>query len=129
MSSLPAAAPAVSPRVHEALARLPASCREAFARYQASGDAQALDAVVLAVVREYVPRAHAPAVGEPLREDARLMEDLGFDSLAISETVFMLEDVFSVRIANAEILTVRTVGDLRAFVRQKLAARTVAKTI
>ena len=81
----------------------------------------ALDHVVIGVVRSFIPKQVAPAPDQPLVETARLMEDLGFDSLAVAETVFFLEDLFKVKISNEEIMQVRTVVELRAFVRQKIA--------
>jgi acyl carrier protein len=116
--------PSSSPRrPHDPLARFPGEVRDAYARFQTSGDAAAVDTVVLAVVRDFIPRYVAPPAGQPLADSAKLMADLGFDSLAIAETVFFLEDLFDVKISNAEIMQVSTVAELRAFVRAKLAAR------
>jgi acyl carrier protein len=114
--------PATPRRPHDPLAKFPREVRDAYTRYQTSGDASAVDTVVLAVVRDFIPKHLAPPADRPLDDNARLMADLGFDSLAIAETVFFLEDLFAVKISNAEIMQVSTVAELRAFVRAKLAS-------
>jgi acyl carrier protein len=107
------------------LARFPAGVRDAFARFLAVGDVEALDIVLFAVVRDFLPRKNPMAAGS-LPDNARLIEDLGFDSLAIAEIVFFMEDLFSIKISNAEIQQVSTVGQLRAFVLCKFAAARAA---
>jgi acyl carrier protein len=97
---------------------------EAFARYRATGDAVALDAVVIAAVLDYRP-AGGPAAAS-VSDGTRLLEDLGYDSVAVAELVFFLEDLFEMTIANEDILAVRTIGDLRACVVRKLAAKSGA---
>lgn len=114
-------------RAQDPLGKFPEAVRTAYLRYRETGDSDAVDAVVLAVVRDYVPKTIVLPPDNPLPDAARLVADLGFDSLAISETVFFLEDLFKVRITNAEIMQVRTVGELRAFVRRKLTATSRAK--
>lgn len=109
-------------RAHDPLGKFPEAIRAAYTRYRETTDIEAVDVVVLAVVRDYVPKTILLPADNPLPDQARLIADLGFDSLAISETVFFLEDVFKVRITNAEIMEVRTVGELRAFVRRKLSS-------
>jgi acyl carrier protein len=98
------------------LQRFPLEVRDAFRCFCSSGDVAALNLVVLAVVRDYMPR---PAERE-LTDEMRLIEDLGFDSLAVAETVFFLEDLLQVRIENKELMQVRTLGDLRNFVAGKV---------
>ncbi len=110
-------------RVHDPLEKFPDDVRRAYGHYQSTRDPEALDVVVLAVVRDYIPKHAAPPPGQDLAEHLRLMTDLGFDSLAIAELVFFLEDLLKVKISNDEILRVSTVGELRSFVREKLAAR------
>lgn len=118
----PVAAPALPPIAAEALLRhFPAEVHAAYARLRDTGDPVAADTLVLAIVAD-----HLPQKGLALTDAQELIADLGFDSVAISEVVFFLEDLLQVRVTNAEILRVRTIGDLRAFVRAKLALQAAA---
>jgi acyl carrier protein len=99
----------------------PVEIREAFARFRDNRSSSDADTVVLAVVLDHQPDKKRRG-SVPPTDDKKLVDDLGFDSIAITEMVFFLEDLFQVRIGNEEILRVRSVGDLRAFIREKLAA-------
>ncbi|HLP07966.1 MAG TPA: acyl carrier protein [Opitutaceae bacterium] len=102
------------------LSRFPAEVRAAYQTFRASGDETALRVVVVAAVRDFMPRNSVHSRTEPLRAEERLIEDLGFDSLAVAETVFFFEDLFQVMIKNEEILALRTVGELCDFVARRL---------
>ena len=113
------------------LDRFPEDVRVAYKRIQEDRDFSGITTVVFAAVRDFLP-------SKPLLDDQeqpeirfsdeqRLIEDLGFDSLAIAELVFFLEDLFSVSISNEELFTVRTLGDLRSFVDKKLNETTTPK--
>ena len=122
-----AAAPAATPAATSAekLRHLPPEARAAFERFRATGDLTALDPVILAILDDFIPRPPAKPLAE-MPGTTVLMEELGFDSLAITEVVFFTEDLFGISIANEEILQVRTLDDLRGFVRRKVAARVAA---
>ena len=99
---------------------LPAEARDAFHRFQAGGDPAGLDPVIFAILDDFIPR-HAAAPLAALPGATRLIDDLGFDSLAITEVVFFTEDLFGINITNEEIIQVRTLDDLRGFIRRKVA--------
>ena len=100
---------------------MPADAREAFTRFEATGDPAALDRVIFAILEDFIPRTPGgPLAAQP--GSTRLVDDLGFDSLAITEVVFFIEDLFGISIANKEIIQVRTLDDLRSFVRSKVTA-------
>lgn len=107
----------LSDAVETLLRHFPEDVRAAYLTLRATGDAGAADKLVLAIVADHMPRKEAE-----LGDSAELLRDLGFDSVAIAEMVFFIEDLLQVNVTNAEILKVRTVADLRAFVRQKLAS-------
>lgn len=107
----------------EAFRALPPEAQAALQQFFASGEVTNLDQVILAILGDYIPHPPARPLGE-LPGDTRLMDDLGFDSLAIAEVVFFTEDLLGIRIANEEIIQVRTLDDLRRFVRSKAQNRT-----
>lgn len=96
--------------------------REAHARFLANGDVDALDTVVLAVVRDHQPAHARTPESVKLNDSDKLMGELGFDSLALAEIVFFIEDLYQVSITNAELMTITNVGELRGFIRTKVAA-------
>ncbi len=102
------------------LAAFPISVREAQNRWQTHRDPAALDAVIVGIVAFHSPRrAHLYATNL-LPDSACLIGDLGFDSLALAEVVFFIEDLYRVTITNADLATIITVADLRAYVRAKV---------
>ncbi|MBC8010292.1 MAG: acyl carrier protein [Burkholderiales bacterium] len=103
------------------LAAFPPAVRDAHARWQNHRDLAALDTVVLAILAYHRPRRD-PAATDILPDSANLKADLGYDSLALAEVVFFVEDLFGVTISNADLATLATVADLRAYVRAKVAA-------
>ncbi len=102
--------------VETLLRHFPEEVRAVYLILRTTGDAAAADKLVLAIVADHMPRKDAK-----LHDAAELLRDLGFDSVAIAEMVFFIEDLLQVNVTNAEILRVRTVRDLRAFVRHKLS--------
>lgn len=106
------------------LRHFPAEVGAAYQRLRENGDPAAIDIVVRAVVRDHIPN---PAKrSDAFAGTAALIDDLGFDSVAISELVFFFEDLFQVAISNEDVLRVRTVDDLSSFVRAKLASAKAA---
>jgi len=99
---------------------LSGEARAAFQRFQASGDPAGLDTVICAILADFMPRRSAVPLAER-PGSLRLIEDLGFDSLAITEVVFFAEDLFGITISNEEIAQVRTLDNLRGFICRKVA--------
>ena len=61
-----------------------------------------------------------PAV---LEDEMRLVQDLGLDSLALTEMAFMLSEFLGLSIETREMAGVVTVGDLRTLLEGRLATR------
>jgi len=112
--SLPSSCPAP-------LARFPLEIRDAYQRFCTDRNLPDLRTVVQAALCDFMPKRPGAAPVTAPADSARLIEDLGFDSLAVAEIVFFFEDLFAVSIQNPEIMALQTVGDLHAFVARKVA--------
>ena len=73
--------------------------------------------IVVAIAE--VARRHLAHVGE-LRAEARLVEDLGLDSLRLQILAAEVENRFEIAFAPEEEAAIRTVGELAAAVEAKL---------
>ena len=94
--------------------------RDANARWLADRNPTDLATVVLAIVAYHRPDRARLEKPDDMPETARLIEDLGFDSLALAEIVFFIEDLYKVSISNDDIRRIATIADLRAFVLEKV---------
>ena len=108
----------------EGLRRCSPETIEAAIRYREQGDLSAIPKIVYGIIERYQP-ATAPIKLSQADENARLMEDIGLDSLTLLEIVLSIEEVLNLRIENEELRGIRTVGDLNKFLHAKL---TGAKT-
>ena len=107
-----------SAHLAEKLRHLPPEAQAAFVRFQISFQARDLDPVIFAILEDFIPRkTETPLAAHT--GDTRLLEDLAFDSIAITELIFFTEELFSITISNEEILQVRTLDDLRHFILRK----------
>ncbi len=115
-------ATAATPDAREKLRHLPEPARAAYWRFQSGAGAEELDIVIFAILADFFPRKPAPDLAA-YPGDTALIDGLGFDSLAITEVVFFVEDLFGITISNEELMLVRTIDDLRGFVRRKISDR------
>lgn len=104
------------------LSKFPAEIQQAHERWLAERDVDALDRVIVAVVAHHLPSRMQNQPLAALKDGDRLMEDLGYDSLAIAEIVFFIEDLYGVALATDDLRSIRTIGELRAFTRASIAA-------
>ncbi len=103
------------------LARFPANVQADYASYRTQADLAAADRVIVAIVVDHVP-AKSALKGAPPDDAHRLIADLEFDSLTLAEVIFFVEDLFQVRLNQSDLNHIITVGDLRAYVKQRLPA-------
>ncbi|CAM3497189.1 acyl carrier protein [Erysipelothrix sp. HDW6B] len=54
-----------------------------------------------------------------IAEDASILDDLGADSIAVMEIVMELEGEYGVEVPTEDILTLKTVNDIVAYIESK----------
>lgn len=104
--------------------RFPIEAQRAFEKIRDQNDFSEVSIVILAAVHDFLP---TPPSGvkrytkyTDLADHHRFIEDLNFDSLAIAELVFFLEDFLSVSVRNADLLGISTIGELKSFISGRL---------
>ena len=105
--------------LRDTLKRCSAETLEAALAYRKNGDASLVPVVVLGIVERFLD----PEVAEKLKsggDSIEFMADLGMDSLTMIEAIMMVEESLGVSIKNEELLNLRSVGDLKTFIHEKI---------
>ena len=110
---------------------LPAEARAAFQRFQTLGDPAGLDMVICAILADFMPRRPtvplAERPGKVFSREELLRAVWGYDQYdthLVEVHVANLRskiDLFGITITNEEMVHVRTLDDLRGFIRRKVA--------
>ncbi len=79
------------------------------------------EACLFGILIFYRPPGTEPPEGAPSGE-MRLHEDLGLDSMSMSEAMFKIEELFDISIDNAELAVVATIADARRLLVEKLSS-------
>ena len=101
------------------LCGFPKACVDAVLRFQRTGAPEAIAAMLPGMVEFHLPSG-AERIPAELNDDDRLKQDLGLDSLSLTEMAFKLDELLGVRIEIREVVGIETVGDLKSFLLEKL---------
>lgn len=105
--------------LRDALKRCPPQTLEAALEYHRSGDLSQLPLIVMGIIERYV-EPEAKEIIRAGKDETRLFEDLGIDSLLMVEIVILVEETLDLQIENDELRNLRTLGDIKLYLRYKV---------
>jgi len=114
--------------IRKVMAGMPKPVVEAALRFRASGNYDLLAPLITEAIAIYRPKNHVYSIEVPPPE-TRLRENLGLDSLALTEMAFMFDELFGIPIEIREVAGILTFGQLHAFLRSKLAETSTPATV
>jgi acyl carrier protein len=107
-------------QIRASLKRCSPETLEAVLRFREQGDLQAIPIAVRGILERYLPPENKVDL-KNADENLRLVEDLGIDSLTMLEVVLTVEESLGVRVEDAELRNLRTLGDVHRFLERKLS--------
>ncbi|MFZ9682687.1 MAG: acyl carrier protein [Cephaloticoccus sp.] len=115
--SLPSAGQAPKETLRTLLRRCPRETVEAAVQFRRTRSPEVVPVIVRGVIFRYIEVDRRELLQAP-REDLRLSEDLGLDSLSLIEISMTLEDVLEVSLSEDKLRHLRTLGDISRYARQ-----------
>jgi 3-hydroxyacyl-[acyl-carrier-protein] dehydratase len=98
--------------LRDLLKRCPPETLTAALRYRRTKNPDCVPIVVAGVISRYLSREKAATFMAP-RDEMRLVEDLGLDSLSLIEISMNLEDALAVTLSDEHLRQLKTLGDVK----------------
>jgi acyl carrier protein len=112
-------------KLQESFKRCSPETLEAIFRFRCEHDLDAVIVVVHGIIERYLNLNPGEHIAQ--RPDAtRLGEDLGIDSLTMLEIVMSIEEALDFRAEDADVRNIRTLGDVRRYVDDRVHGRPVS---
>lgn len=107
--------------LRDTLRKCPPETVEAAVEYHRTGDVAKIPTIVLGIIERFVEPEVRPIVRSG-SDETRLFDDLGIDSLLMVEIIIMIEETLEISLDQDELRGLQTLGDVKAFLRQKVEA-------
>ncbi len=105
----------------ETLRHCPEGTLEALLNFRATGDADSLIAFVKGAITRHLDPDQAAAL-ETATPETKLIDDVGIDSLTLTEIVIMIEECLEISIPNEDLLRLSTLGSLNEYLSSRVSA-------
>jgi len=106
-------------QLRESLKRCPEPAIEAAVQFQNSRNPELVPVIVLGIIERFVEPETRSLVREG-KDETRLLDDLGIDSLLMVEIVMLVEETLGISIENEELRGLQNLGDIKAYLRSKI---------
>ncbi|MFA5257946.1 MAG: phosphopantetheine-binding protein [Opitutales bacterium] len=106
-------------QLNESMRRCPPDAVEAALAFQTNRDPALIPTIVLGIIERFVEPDMRPKV-RAAKDETRLNDELGIDSLIMVEIVMTIEEVLQVSAPDEELRTLRTIGDIKKYLDAKI---------
>lgn len=104
----------------ESLKRCSEETIEAAIEYRGTKGADLVPTIVTGIIERFLEPDMRPQMSSG-DDSLELFNDLGVDSLTMMEIVILVEEVVGVSIENEELRDLKSIADVKAFIRTKLS--------
>ncbi len=115
--------PAAEEELRESLKRCSPETVAAAVAFRQTGDTSQLNVIVIGLLERFMDPEYRPKLAQPNSDALKILEDLGVDSLTMVELVMLVEETLGLTVDNNELRGIKTIGDIKLFVANKVKAR------
>lgn len=106
--------------LRDSLKRCSADTIEKAVEFRKTGNAELVGDVVIGIIARFAEPEKRSLLDNP-SDDLVILDDLGLDSLTMVEIVLAVEDTIGTTIGEDEVQAIRTLGDLKNFIKEKVS--------
>lgn len=106
--------------LRDALKRCSEQTVEKAVEFRKTGNPELVGPVVMGIIERFLEPEKRDAL-KSAPDSAKMIEDLGLDSLTMVEIVLAVEDAVGMSIDNDDIQKLKTLGDIKNYIKEKVS--------